>query len=210
VIIPVLGLLAALSPALTGGRLRGFAVVRLRQGWVVLLALVAQFVAIEIVPEASHPVLSGVHLATYVAAGWFVWVNRRVPGLSVIALGAASNGLAIALNAGTLPASESALSRAGIHLTPGEFLNSGVLDHPRLGFLGDVFAIPAGLPLANVFSIGDVLVVLGVLWGAHRICGSRLVPTWRPDPATAAQVLRAEADPAPTTAAIAVPLDRTA
>ena len=58
-----------------------------------------------------------------------------------------------------------------------------MLPHPRLGFLGDVFAIPAGFPLANVFSIGDVLIVLGVGWGAHRICGSRLVPALRRDPA---------------------------
>ena len=36
-------------------------------------------------------------------------------------------------------------------------MNSGVLAAPRLAFLGDVFAIPAGWPLANVFSIGDVL-----------------------------------------------------
>jgi Family of unknown function (DUF5317) len=185
VIIPVLGLLAVLSPALFGGRLRGYAAVRLRLGAVVLLALVAQVIAIEVVPGASHSLLSAVHLATYVAAGWFVWVNRRVPGLGVIALGAAGNAVAIAVNGGTLPASESALARAGIHLTPGEFLNSGVLEHPRLGFLGDVFAVPAGLPLANVFSAGDVLIVLGVLWGAHRICGSRLVPTWRPDATSA-------------------------
>jgi hypothetical protein len=44
-----------------------------------------------------------------------------------------------------------------------------------------VFAIPAGWPLANVFSIGDLLIVLGAAWGAHRICGSALVPAWRRD-----------------------------
>ncbi|MGZ4594089.1 MAG: DUF5317 domain-containing protein [Actinomycetes bacterium] len=180
-IVPVLGLLAALSPVLAGGRLRHFAALRLRQGWVVLLALLAQVVAIEVVPGASHPLLSAVHLATYAAAGWFVWVNRRIPGLMLVALGAASNGVTIAVNGGTLPASASALARAGIHLTPGEFLNSGVLPHPRLAFLGDVFAIPAGFPLANVFSVGDVLIVLGVGWGAHRICRSRLAPAWHPE-----------------------------
>ena len=102
------------------------------------------------------------------------WLNRRIPGLWIVALGAASNGIAIAVNGGTLPASRTALETAGIHLEPGEFLNSGVLEHPHLGFLGDVFAIPAGFPLANVFWVGDVLIVLGVAWGAHRVCGSRL------------------------------------
>jgi hypothetical protein len=190
VIVPVLGLLAALSPVLAGGRLRGFAGLRLRQAWVVLVALLAQVVAIEVVPEANHDLLSVVHVLTYAAAGWFVWVNRAVPGLWLVALGAASNGITIAVNGGTLPASASALARAGIHLEPGEFVNSGVLPHPHLSLLGDVFAIPAGLPLANVFSVGDVLVVLGVAWGAHRICGSRVVPAWRPDLAAEHATLR--------------------
>jgi Family of unknown function (DUF5317) len=178
VIIPLLGLLAALSPVLSGGSLRRLAGLRFRATWVLVVALVAQVVAIEVVPGVDHGLLSAVHVATYVAAGWYVVLNRRIPGLWIVALGAASNGLAIAANGGTLPASRTALETAGIHVTPGEFLNSGVLDHPRLGFLGDVFAIPAAFPLANVFSVGDVLIVLGVAWGSHRVCGSRLVAPW--------------------------------
>jgi hypothetical protein len=180
VIIPLLGLLALVSPLLAGGRLRRFANVRIRAPFVLPAALIAQVLVLEVIPEANHVALSAVHVATYAAAGWFVWANRDVPGLWIIALGAASNGITIALNGGTLPASRDALATAGIHLKPGEFLNSGVLPHPRLGFLGDVFAIPEGFPLANVFSIGDVLIVLGVAWAAHRICGSRLVPAWQP------------------------------
>lgn len=181
-IIPVLGLLALLSPVLTGSSLQRLAELRFRHGWVVGLALVAQVVVIEVVPGEDHRVLAAVHLATYVAAGWFVVANRTVPGLWAVAVGAALNGVTIALNGGTLPARAGALEAAGVHLKPGEFVNSGVLAHPRLAFLGDVFAIPAGVPLANVFSVGDVLVVLGVAWGAHRVCGSRLTswPALRP------------------------------
>jgi hypothetical protein len=190
VIIPLMGLLAVLSPALAGGRLGRLGEVRFRHTWVVLVALAAQVVAISVLPRADHTVLSGVHLATYAAAGAFVWLNRTVPGLLVVAAGAASNGVTIAVNGGTLPASQSALERAGLHLTPGEFLNSGVLEHPRLGFLGDVFAVPEALPLSNVFSVGDVVIVVGVAWGAHRICRSRLVPAWMPAELPTARVGR--------------------
>lgn len=179
-IIPVMGLLALLSPVLAGGSLRRFGDVRFRYAWIVLVALLAQVVALEVVPEADAGLLAGVHLATYAVAGVFVVLNRHVPGLMLVAAGAASNGVTIALNGGTLPASRSAVETAGIHLEPGEFVNSGVLPDPTLGFLGDVFAIPEGFPLANVFSVGDVLIVLGVGWGAHRVCRSRLVPAWRP------------------------------
>jgi Family of unknown function (DUF5317) len=30
--------------------------------------------------------------------------------------------------------------------------------------LTDVFAIPAWLPMANVFSVGDVLIAIGIAW----------------------------------------------
>jgi hypothetical protein len=179
-IIPLLGLIALISPLFTGGRLRRWGDVRLRHAFVLPIALVSQVVIIEVIPKANHGALSAVHIATYVAAGWFVWVNRAIPGLWIIALGAASNGITIALNGGTLPASRSALNAAGIHPKDGKFLNSGVLAHPHLGFLGDVFAIPAGSPLSNVFSIGDTLIVIGVFWAAQRICGSRLASAWRP------------------------------
>jgi hypothetical protein len=183
VIIPVLGVLAVLSPLLAGGDLRRLGDLRFRGSWVVLLALVAQVVVISVIPGENHTVLASVHLATYAAAGWFVVMNRRIPGILVIAVGAASNALAIAVNRGTLPASRSALEGAGLHLNPHEFLNSGVLAHPHLAFLGDVLATPSWVPLANVFSIGDVLILCGVTWGAHRACGSRLVPAWAGLPA---------------------------
>jgi hypothetical protein len=180
VIIPVAGLLALLSPLLAGGRLGGFARVQIRQGWVVGVALLAQIVVISVLPQENHVLLAVVHVATYAAAGWFVWVNRSIPGLWLIALGAASNGITIAVNGGTLPARAGAMASAGLAPKPGEFVNSGTLAHPHLAYLGDVFAIPAGWPLPNVFSIGDVLIVAGVFWGAHRICGSRLARVWTP------------------------------
>ena len=181
-IIPLLGVLVIVSPVLAGGDLRRLGDLRFRGTWVVLAALAAQVVVISVIPGENRAALASVHLATYAAAGWFVAMNHRVPGILVVAVGAASNGLTIALNGGTLPASRSALQRAGLHLDPHEFVNSGVLAHPRLGFLGDVFAIPASVPMANVFSIGDVLIVCGAAWGAHRACGSRLVPPWSPRP----------------------------
>jgi hypothetical protein len=202
VIIPLLGLIALLSPILFGGRLRRFGDVRLRQAVILPIGLIAQVVIIEVIPEANHAALSAVHVATYAAAGWFVWVNRAVPGLWIIALGAATNGITIALNGGTLPASRAALNAAGIHPKAGEFLNSGVLTHPHLGFLGDVFAIPDRFPLSNVFSVGDALIVIGVFWVAQRICGSRLAPAWRA-PAEAASAAKLAAA---TSAADAVPL----
>lgn len=107
------------------------------------------------------PLAPIVHVLTYVAALAFLWVNRRAPGALVVAAGALVNGAVIALNGGTLPASAAAVASAGID-TEAAFENTAVLDHPVLLWLGDVFAWPAPLPLANTFSVGDVLIVVGV------------------------------------------------
>ncbi|HVQ88814.1 MAG TPA: DUF5317 domain-containing protein [Actinomycetes bacterium] len=195
--------LAIASPAMFGGHLSRLGYIKLRFWSILVCALLAQILIIEIVPEGNHAVLVGVHLATYVIAGGFVAVNWRVPGLLIIAAGGACNGITIALNDGTLPASRAALKMAGIPLDPKDFVNSGVLEHPTLAWLGDIFAWPQPMPLANVFSIGDMLIVFGAFYGAHKIAGSRLVKTpWVPrglevpwaDEATPARPSAAEVD----------------
>jgi Family of unknown function (DUF5317) len=166
VLVIVCLLLAVLAVPLTGGRLSRLAALRWRRGWLLLLALAVQVVIVE-VPGLPVGASAAVHVATYAAAGTFVWLNRHVAGLCVLAAGAACNGVTIALNGGTLPSTRSAMSTAGITPDPG-FVNSGPVAHPVLLWLGDVFAVPAGLPLANVFSVGDVIIVVGAAWVVHR------------------------------------------
>jgi hypothetical protein len=58
------------------------------------------------------------------------------------------------------------------------FVNSGVVEHPKLLFLGDVFATPRSWPMANVYSVGDFTILLGVVVLLHRVSGSRLLAWW--------------------------------
>ena len=173
--ILALSVLAVLSPVLFGGDLRRLANVRLRGIWLPVAALVAQVVIMEVVAGGPRLLLESIHVATYVAAGLFIVWNWRVPGLWLIALGALSNAVTIALNGGILPASAEATRLAGLHETAGQFINSEPLAHPVLPLLGDIFVWPAPLPLSNVFSIGDALIVFGAFYGANKICRSRLV-----------------------------------
>jgi hypothetical protein len=174
--------LALASPALFSGRLSRLAHVSFRGWWILVVALLAQILIIEVFPDADRTLLEVVHMATYLAAGVFVAINWRVPGLLIIAAGGAMNGITIALNGGQLPASSPALQMAGIDVTKGDFVNSGVIKDPVLPLFGDIFVWPEPLPFANVFSFGDALIVIGVFYGAHKIAGSRLVARpWQPD-----------------------------
>jgi hypothetical protein len=153
-----------------------------RWRWPLLIwaALALQVVAVEVkMPEA---VAATLHVFTYVVAFGFLWMNRRAAGVWVVAAGAFSNGLTIALNGGVLPARAEAVASAGIDPDLA-FANSAVLEHPVLPWLGDVFAWPSPLPLANVFSVGDVLIVVGVFvaaWTGTRRLGAAESPPGAP------------------------------
>jgi hypothetical protein len=169
--------LSALAVPLTGGRLGALADLRLRRLWAIWVALGLAVLGVGL-PGLPDGLRSLLLVAAYPAGAAFLAANRRVPGLPLVALGAALNLLVIAANGGVMPAAPAALAAAGLPVTQPGFQNSTALPEPRLAFLGDVFAIPASWPLSNVFSVGDVLIGAGLAWGLLRVCGSRLVPRW--------------------------------
>ena len=172
--IAFMSLVIIASAPLLGGRLALLAAIRLKHTALIIAALFVQVLITEVIPRAPRPLDVGLHLATYVAAGFALWANRRLPGLLVIAAGALSNGAVIALNGGTLPASKAALLRAGYSLSESKFKNSGVLPHPVLPWLGDVFTTPAWLPFRNVLSVGDVVILVGTAVLVHTVSRSSL------------------------------------
>jgi hypothetical protein len=118
--------------------------------------------------SVAHPRLHALlHIASYALAAACIIANRRIAGLPILALGAALNSLAIIANAGIMPASARAMRLAG--LAPSDhFANSASVAHPRLLALGDVIPIPGPWPLGNVISIGDILIIAGLLTVLHR------------------------------------------
>jgi uncharacterized protein DUF5317 len=175
VVLVAVVVLSALAVPLFGGRLGALAEVRLRRVWAIYTALGLAVLAIGL-PGLPDGLRSLLLVAAYPVGAVFLAANWRVPGIPLAALGAALNLLAITANGGVMPASPAALERAGMTVDDPGFQSSAVVADPRLAFLGDVFAVPASWPLSNVFSVGDVLIVVGLAWGLHRLCGSRLVP----------------------------------
>ena len=153
------GILAGL---LAGGRLDGLANLRFRWAPLAIAGLLAQVVLFAL-PQGAE--LAAIGPAVYVGSTAAVLVallvNVRLPGLSIVAAGAASNLLAIVANGGAMPVRAETLAAAGLDPHDG-FSNSVVTTTPNLEPLTDVFAIPAGVPLANVFSIGDALIAIGI------------------------------------------------
>jgi Family of unknown function (DUF5317) len=169
-VITALALVA--SVPLAGGRLGALGEIRPRAVWAVLLAAAIQ-VGITQVAGGSHELHVVLHVLSYVLDAYFLFANRRLAGVPVVALGAALNVLAIVANGGVMPANASALRISGIASRPG-FDNSAVLAHPHLAFLGDVIPVPGPWPIGNVLSVGDLIIFIGALVVLHVACGSRL------------------------------------
>lgn len=170
------GLALPLVP-LFGGRLRRLAEVRFRLVWLLLLALAIQVGLFVFALGEGSGLQRSAYVATYCLGIGFLLANRRIPGMWLIGLGTVLNVTAIIANGGIMPAAEHALAAAGLPADLDRFTNSFVMDSPRLAFLGDIFAVPASWPFANVFSAGDVCIVVGVWVSIHRLTGSGLVPS---------------------------------
>jgi hypothetical protein len=169
-------LLAALSVALAGGDLRRLSQLEFRGVPVLLIALLVQIVIISVIPEGNEGLKQAVHIGSYLLVFGFLAANVRVPGVWLIAVGALMNFAVIAANHGVMPADPGALRRAGLQRHEGSFQNSREVTRPRISLLGDRYALPESWPVSNVFSAGDVLIVLGAALGMHQVCRSRIVP----------------------------------
>lgn len=149
---------------LMGGRLDRLSEIRFEWAWLAVVGLAVQVLLFSTPIGGSFR--GGVGEAIYVASTGLVlvavWRNLRVPGLALVALGAISNLAAIVANGGVMPTTPGALAAAGLDPLDG-FSNSAVLEDPALAPLTDIFALPPWLPFANVFSIGDVLIALGIV-----------------------------------------------
>jgi Family of unknown function (DUF5317) len=146
---------------LAGGRLERLGALRLRWAPLALLGLAIQ---VLIFSDPVSGLVGGAGPAIYVASTAIVLIavlrNVAIPGVALIAAGAACNLAAIVANGGWMPADAGALASVGG--LPTGASNSIVLADPVLHPLTDLFALPAALPLANVFSIGDVLIGVGI------------------------------------------------
>ena len=157
----VLALAVAVGYA-RGGRLLRITDHPLRRSWLLIGGVLLQ-AAVDVVAGRSwapSAVTTIALLASQVLVLAWVWWNRDVPGVVVIAVGFALNLLVITAN-GAMPVDPAAIADAGLPvegLPPGkhELLTSDT----RLQVLADVLPVA---PLRTIVSLGDVILAGGIL-----------------------------------------------
>lgn len=173
--------LSILFSLVTGGKMDNLARVPLRAlylGVVALLLQIATFSLTRFAGSSAALLNAGLHLLSYVLLGVLLWLNWRVPGFAVLGAGMVANLAVIAANKGQMPVVAANLARIGypeaaVALQAGQIVNNAVLwqESTRLKWLGDIFCLPRPFPFPNVFSVGDVLIAVGValfFWQSMR------------------------------------------
>ena len=156
-------LIGLLIGVVTGGSAALLGRLRFRWGPVVMLGMAAQLLLFSSpIGDALGPAAPAVYMATNGVVLAAVARNLAIPGLALVLLGGASNLVAMIANGGYMPVSRAALEAMGRGPANGGYSNSALLDHVQLAPLTDIFAMPTWLPVANVFSVGDVLIGVGV------------------------------------------------
>jgi Family of unknown function (DUF5317) len=158
--------LCLLTVPLCGGRLTRLGELELRLPGLALAGIGIQVLVITIAPGGLAGLHEVLHLGSYALLGAFGWVNRRITGVPVMLAGGTLNAIVIVANDGVMPADPD----TAVQAAAGEFSNATAVDEPRLAFLGDVFATPASLPLHNVYSVGDIVLLIGLMVVAHAAC----------------------------------------
>jgi hypothetical protein len=187
VLILILAIVVSMSiGVMTGGKVSNLARTKFRYLPLLILALMVQILIFsELLGREPiiHRIGPYIHIATLATSFGVMVMNRHIPGMKIIMIGAGLNLLVITANGGFMPISESALRIAGqeeemLHHTPRHDSEDYLLPNSRLSagkanllFLGDAIPFPEGWPIATVVSIGDLILAAGA--GTAVILGMR-------------------------------------
>jgi len=184
------GLLVGLGWA--GWQHRPYQAPALRSTWLAFAAFFPQLV-VAYLPATRHLLadwLASLALLISLALfSVFAWRNRHLSGMPVLLAGLALNFVVIATNGGWMPISPQTASRLtgsdvlGLISLGSRFGQKDILllsQNTHFEFLADRFLLPDWIPYKVAFSVGDVLVSLGIFWLlAHPSVKARIEPRER-------------------------------
>lgn len=173
----VVGLVVGL---LSGGKLGNLAHITFRWPWFVLVALLIRE-AVVYTPLSRIEGVQYVYAAALAALiAWALLHVDRLPGVWVVAAGAAMNLVVVLANGARMPVASSAAGSLLQRGHAGQYVVMG--SGTNLNWLADWMVVPG--PLGGVYSPGDVVVAFGIAIVACFATRHRPAPTTKLDETT--------------------------
>lgn len=161
------------------------ALLPLRLWWAIPLAILLQMVAQTFIRtnEDLRWLKVALFMASYFIALAPAWANREWWGVRLLGLGIALNLLAMLANGGLMPITPEARVAAGLRAMPspsdlGRMVprtKNVLLSAEQTNLYPITDAIPLGPPVTKVISVGDILIVAGVV----VLSGELAVSGWK-------------------------------
>ena len=176
----ILALAVAVGLVIGLARYRGRALSRiaalpLRSPWLALLAVVFQLPLLRAGAGFIDRirVQQALFFLSYLSLLILVWRNWRLTGVRILGLGVICNLVVIAVNGGLMPIAPQTLTQINPGSLPSQWLaglhygySKDIIllpEQTRLAMLSDQWVIPPPFPWPVAFSLGDVLIALGIV-----------------------------------------------
>ncbi len=170
-----------LAARLCGGSFKRLAAAEIRGVWMIFASLVVRFMLYSGWLRLDGSTAGVLHTGSFVLLLFAFAANWDIHGMPLAATGSLLNAIAIGASGGKMPVTRGALEASGLWETTGQALAAGesmthmVVEGPgSLAVVGDCFwfRLPWGTP--NVFSAGDVLLMIGMFFAIMELMGVSL------------------------------------
>jgi len=147
----------------------------LRAPWLALVALALQVPLLRAPfgPTQQVTAAQALFLLSHLLLLMFVWLNWRLVGIEIVGLGVLCNLIVVLANGGFMPITPQTLVR----INPGSTLEQWTVgfhyggskdvillqQETTLWVLSDILVLPPPFPWPTAFSVGDLLIALGII-----------------------------------------------
>lgn len=168
---------------LRGGSFSNIKDANLEKWYFIISGFLVEFTAVFMASKGVRFFIDNImpiHCLSYLLLFAGIYFNRRILAFKIIFIGIFLNFIVIMANGGQMPVSGEAMLNIGLienmhNIRDGKIITHALINnHTVFKFLGDIFVLPEPYPRPKIFSIGDVIMAVGIFMYIQEIMIKKL------------------------------------